>query len=159
MHPVVRASLVLAAAVAVVSILLYVTGLHRNFVVSQTGFLVIAIGLNVAIVIWALSATAATNTYLQQLRNAVGIGLLAGALIVAASWLLLSVVFPDVLAETREGAIAYMEQSDMPPDEVARQMEAIDSTTAISQSMAGGIGTLFTSIATGAVFAIWRRRK
>ncbi len=159
MRPIVKASVLLVATVSLISVFVYVTGLHRNFMLGQIVFLVCAIAVNVGIVIWALKQTSSTNGYLKQVGNSAAIGLLAGILIIAVSWLFLSVVFPDVLAESREGAITYMEQSGTPKAEVDRQMTMLDNATPMSQSIPGGFGTFFTSLLTGAVFAIWGRRK
>lgn len=159
MNVVVKASLILAGAVAVLSIVVYATGLHQSFLVSQIVFLVGAIALNAGVVIWALGKTASENGYGKQVANAAGIGVLGGVLIILVSWLLLSTVFPDVLAEMRQGAITYMDSAGMSEEQVARQMEALDSTTPWSQSVTGGVGTFFTSLVCGAVYAIFKRKK
>lgn len=159
MHAVVKGSLVLAAAVAVVSVLFFVTGFHRNFMLSQVVFLVAAIALNVGVLVWALGKTAATSGYGRQLLHAAGIGLLGGALVVAVSWLLLAVVFPDATAEAREGAIVYMKASGTPQAEFDRQLEMLAKATPMSQSLQGGVGTLVTSVVAGAIVAIWKRRR
>jgi hypothetical protein len=159
MQTIVKPSLVLVALVTLVSAGIFLTGLHQNFMVGQMVFLALAIAINVAVVVWSLSKTAATHGYAQQLGNAAGIGLLAGILIVATSWLLMAVVFPNALAETRDAAIAYMDTAGMSEADVAKQMTALDATTALSQSLPGGMGTFVTSLVTGAVFAIFRRKK
>ena len=38
-------------------------------------------------------------------------------------------------------------------------MEALDNATPMSQSIPGGVGAFFTSLVTGAVFAIWKRQR
>lgn len=159
MNSVVKASLVLAALVALLSIIVQVSGLNANFMLSQMAFLVGAIAINVGVVIWALSQTAADRGYMGQLGQAAGIGLLGGALVTLTSWLFLAVVFPDAIAEMRAGAVAYMESAGISGADYDRQMATLDSTTPFSQSISGGVGTLCTSLVTGAVFAIFKRRK
>ena len=159
MHPVVKASLILVAVVAFVSVVIYVTGIHENFLLNQILFLAVAIVANIVAVFWALSQTAETRGYGKQVFHATGIGLLAGALIIGVSWLLLAVVFPDVLTESTEGAIAFMESSGMAKEELARQMETLEKTTPMSQSLAGGIGTFVTSLVVGLIVAVFKRKK
>ena len=159
MNIVVKASLILAGAVGLFSIVFYLAGLHESFLSGQLIFLVGAIGLNVGVILWALGTTAAENGYGMQLMNAAGIGLVGGFLVVLVSWLLLAVVFPGVLGEMREAAIAFMDASEMSPDQVEAQMKALDSATPMSQSIPGGVGTFFTSLVSGAIFAIFKRKK
>lgn len=159
MNLVVKASAALVGAVGLFSIIFYLSGLHESFFLGQIVFLAVAIAINVAIVIWALSKTAADHTYGGQVGVAAGIGALGGLGIVVVSWLLLAVVFPDALAEMRAGAVAYMEEAQMPQAQVDQQMQALDSATPLSQSLPGGLGAFFTSLVTGAVYGFFRRKK
>ncbi len=159
MHVTLKASLVLVGLVALLSMMLYVTGLHKNFMAGQAVFLIGAVAINVAVIIWALGKTAAENPYGRQLLNATVIGVVGGGLIVLVSWLLASVVFPNALEETRQGAIEYMEANNFPEDKFQSQLETLNKTTPMSQAIPGGLGTFATSLVTGAVFAIFRRKK
>jgi len=159
MKGIVRASLILAGFIAVLSIVVQVSGLNSNFMLSQMIFLVGAIVLNVGVVIWALRKTADANGYPGQVAQSAGIGVVGGLLITLVSWLLLSVVFPDAIAEMRAGAVAYLDSAGLPPEDHAKQMEALDKATPMSQSIPGGVGTFVTSLVTGAVFGIFARRK
>ena len=159
MHVTLKASLILVGLVALLSIVVYVTGLHKNFVVGQAVFLIGAILINVVVVFWALKQTAAENGYGRQLLSSAVIGVVGGVLIVLVSWLLLSVVFPDVLEEGRQGAIEFMKAAGTPEAEFNRQVEVLENTTPMSQSVPGGIGTFFTSLLTGAIVAIFKRKK
>lgn len=159
MQSILKPSLILVALVTLVSIIIYATGFHKNFMAGQMVFLALAIAINVAVIVWSLGQSADTDSYGQQVAKAAGIGALSGVLIVATSWLLLAVLFPNVLPELREAAIAYMDSADMPQEQVDAQMQALDNTTPMSQALPGGIGAFFTSLVTGAVFAIFRRKK
>ncbi len=159
MHITLKASLILAGLVALLSILIYVTGLHASFVAGQATFLLGAVAINAGVVIWALRQTAAENGYGRQLANAGVIGVAGGVLIVLVSWLLLSVVFPDVLDEARQGAVEYLRASGAPADEIGRQQATLEAATPMSQSLPGGLGTLFTSLITGAIVAVFQRQR
>ena len=155
----IKASLILAGLVALLTILLEVSGLDDDFLTGQIVFLVGAIAINVAVVYWALTETAEESTYGQQLLRSAVIGVVGGLLIVAVSWLLLAVVFPDALEELRQAAIRYMEESGTPPDEFERQVELLDKATPVSQSIPGGLGTLVTSLVAGSVIGVFRRQR
>lgn len=159
MNTTIKASLVLVAAVALLSVAVFALGLHRNFVVGQYVFLVGAIALNVGVVYWALARDAAAKGYGAQLLSALGIGLIAGFLIVIVSWGLTAFVFPDSLDEMKAGAITYMQEQGMAEDEYRKQLETLEKTTPMSQAIPGGVGTLFTSLVSGAVIAAFKRRK
>lgn len=62
-------------------------------------FLAGAIAINVAVVYWALCLTAAENSYAGYFAERCRDWSDLRVLIVAVSWLLLSVVFPDALEE------------------------------------------------------------
>ncbi|RMH19389.1 MAG: DUF4199 domain-containing protein [Acidobacteria bacterium] len=159
MHVTVKASLILAGLVALLSAVVYLSGLHKNFAAGQTVFLAGAIAINVAVVYAALAATAAETGYGGQVLNAAAIGLLGGALVVLVSWLMLAAVFPNALDEVRQGAIDFMEASGMPDEQKQQQLEQIRNATPWSQSLPGGIGTFATSLVAGLVIAAFKRRK
>jgi len=74
MQIVVKASVALVVVVMVISVLMYVTGLHENALIGGLGSLLLVIVANVAIVFWALKQTAAENGYVRQLGSGALIG-------------------------------------------------------------------------------------
>ena len=76
----VKASLTLTGVVVLVSLTLYVTGLHQNPLLGGVSSLVLVIGANIAVVYWALKQTASENQYLPQVANAALIGILGARL-------------------------------------------------------------------------------
>ncbi len=78
MRSVIKASVALVIAVMVISVLMYVTGLHENALIGGLGSLVLVIGANVGVVFWGLKQTAAENGYLRQLGNGALIGVIGG---------------------------------------------------------------------------------
>ncbi len=159
MHVTLKASLILAGLVALLSILIYLTGLHTSFVAGQAIFLVGAIAINAGVVFWALRQTAAENGYGRQLLSSAVIGVAGGVLIVLISWVLLSFVFPDVLDEARQAAVQYLRSSGAPEADVERQRATLEAATPMSQSIPGGLGTLFTSLITGAIVGVFQRKR
>ncbi len=160
MSAVVKAGVALAVLVAVLSLALAFAGLHRNNpIAAQFAFLIPAILLSIGCVFWGLKMTAADNNYLKQLVNAVLIGLVAGALIFAFSMLLLTVLMPDYLDDVKQSTVAWLEDSNLPDEQLERQIRSVEGTTAVSQALGGFIGTFLTTLIAGAIIAIFLRKK
>lgn len=159
MNAVIKASVVLAVAVTVVSYLVYFTGLHTNPVVGGLGSIVIFILLNIAAVIWALRQTAAENGYGKQLLNGLLVGVIGGVLIFVLSWATLSFILPGYLEDVKAANISWMESMNMPEEALEQQIAKIESTSPASQAGGGFIGTVVTSLVVGAITAIFVRKK
>ena len=158
MNSVVKASVALVIVVMVVSVLMYVTGLHENALIGGLGTLLLVIGANVAVVFWALKQTAAENGYMRQLGNGALVGLIGGVLVFLGSMALLTVL-PDYLEEVKTMQIASLEQWNLAEDVMDKQIAKIEAITPVSSSMQGMIGTFFTSLIVGAIVAIFKRKK
>ena len=154
-----KPALVLALSVSALSALILITGLHTNVMVQGVAFLGAVIGINVAVILWALRANAAHNGYGAQVGLSALIGLIAGVLIFAGSWLLLAVVFPDAIAETGEASLAALEQAGWSDEQLDEQAEAFERVTPVSQAVPGLIGTFVTSLVVGAFAAVFMRKK
>ena len=159
MGVVVKWSLILAASVAAMTVVINLTGMHTSPLAGGILAIGIAIILNVLTLFMALRATAPQNTYGGQLLNALMFGLVAGVLIFACSWILSTYIFPNTVSEMVAGFKEWIQQSGLPEDQVQAQMQAMDQTTATTQARNGAIGTLFTSLIAGAIIAIFQRRK
>jgi hypothetical protein len=159
MGVVIKWSVILVIAVAALTVVINLTGLHTNPLAGGIIAIGVAIILNVWTLFMALRATATGNTYGAQLLNALMFGLLAGVLIFACSWILSTYVFPDTVHEMQAGFKEWVQNANLSEAQVQSQIAAIDQVTATSQAMNGAIGTLFTSLIAGAIIAIFKRRK
>ena len=159
MNESVKAGAILAILVTLLSAIVMGVGLHQNFLVSGLVSISVYILLNIVLVYMTLNKSAAENTYGAQLLSSAVLGLVGGVLIFIGSWLLLSMVFPDALAEMRDSAIAFMESSNMPEADIEAQMTKLDAATPVSQSLPALIGTFITSVIVGAIVAIFKRKK
>ena len=156
----VKAGLILAVAVTLVSAALLATGTHEKSVMLYgLVSLVLYIGLNIAILIWALSKTAADSSYGKQLLNCLIIGVVGGVTIMLGSWLLLAVVFPDTMAQSRDAFLVMLEGANLTEAQMDAQIAKLDAATPMSQSLQGLYGTLGTSLIVGAIIAIFKRKK
>ena len=158
MQSVIKASVALVIAVMVISVLMYVTGLHQNALIGGLGSLVLVIGANIGVVFWALKQTAGENGYLRQLGNGVLIGIIGGVLVFLGSMALLTAI-PDYLEDMKEMQIVSLENWNLDEDVMEEQIAKIDAATPVSSSMQGLIGTFFTSLIVGAIVAIFKRKK
>ncbi len=158
MNTVLKWSVILVALVTLMNLILVGTGLHANPLVGILG-IVLAIGFNIAVVIMLLRKTRADCGYGKQLLNSILLGLIAGVLIFATSFLVLSVLFPNSIPEMIDGTIAFLESAPIDDDTRQAQIAAARETTATAQATAGLIGTFFTSLLVGAILAIFLRKK
>ena len=158
MQSVIKASVALVIAVMLISVLMYVTGLHENALIGGLGSLLLVIGANVGVVFWGLKQTAAENGYPRQLGNGALIGLIGGALVFLGSLALLTAL-PDYLEDMKEMQISAFEQLNLDEDLMEQQIAKIEAVTPVSSSRDGLIGTFFTSLIVGAIVAIFKRKK
>lgn len=87
------------------------------------------------------------------------IGVLGGVLILVFSMLMLTLLFPDYVEESKRATVAWIESSGVPESMMQAQIEKIEGTTAWSQSLAGFIATCVTSVIAAALVGIFLRKK
>jgi len=158
MNTVLKWSVILVAVVTLMNLIIIGTGLHTNPIAGIL-FVVLALVFNITALIMLLRETRADCGYGKQLLNAILLGLIAGVLIFATSFLVLSVLFPNSIPEMIDGNIAFL--ASAPIDDATRQAQiaAVQGTTAMTQSLSGLMGTFFTSLLVGAILAIFLRKK
>ena len=158
MSSVVKWSIILAVAVTGANVIFLIAGLHKNPIASL-GFIGVAVVLNILAVVMALRGTAAENAYGKQLLNGVLVGAIAGVMVFAAAWLLLTVVFPNAIPEIKEGTAAFLETVPIPADQKEQQLAALEEASAFGNALQGLIGTFFTSVVVGAIAGAFLRKK
>ncbi len=158
MQSVIKASVALVVLVMIISVLMYVTGLHENPLIGGLGSLLLVVAADVGVVFWALKQTAAESGYVRQLGNGALIGLIGGVLVFLGSMVLLTAI-PSYLDDMTAMQISSLEQWNLAEDVMEKQIAKIDAITPVSSSMQGLIGTFFTSLIVGAIVAIFQRKK
>ncbi|ANM29658.1 hypothetical protein ABI59_08805 [Acidobacteria bacterium Mor1] len=153
----IKPAVILGVGVTLLSALIMATGMHARPSLAQPIFLGAAIGINVAVIIWALRGNADKNGYGAQLGISALIGLVAGVVIFIGSYVLTTVVFPDALSEAADAMLPLLEQSGMPEEQIEGRMTLMESP--VANAAPGLIGTFVTSLVVGAVVAIFFRRK
>ena len=160
MNSVIKSSLLLAAIIAVVSLVFTFSGIQvSNPFLGGMIFVVVAILANVGCLFWGLKGTAAESGYGKQLLNSLIFGVVAGVLIFCVSMLITSVLAPDNFDQGKTAMIEAMEGMNMPEVALAKQIDAIEATTPMGESIKGLIGTILTSLFFGAIISIFKRRK
>lgn len=160
MKHVVTSALVLTALVAVLSVLVALTGIHRsNPLMANAVFILPAIAINIGCIVWGLRGTRSEAGYLRQVGNGVLIGLIAGVLIFAFSVLMLTVLMPGYLEEVKEATVIWLQEQPISEEVRSQQIAAVQATRAWNQALGGLIGTFGTSVVTALVAAIFLRRK
>ena len=159
MNTVLKWSVILVAVVTLMNLIIIGTGLHTNPLVGIL-FIVLALVFNITALIMLLRETRADCSYGKQLLNSILLGLIAGVLIFATSFLVLSVLFPNSIPEMIDGRITFLESAPIDDDETRQtQIAAVQGITAMAQATAGLMGTFFTSLLVGAILAIFLRKK
>lgn len=134
-------------------------GLHANPATTAMVFVGLSIVINVVVVIVGLRATAGGSSWGRQLANAGVIGVVGAVIIFASSWLMTVVVFPDYYSEMFEGYRQGFASAGMSPEQIATEMRPIEATTPVRSALSGATGTIFTSLAVGALAGIRLRQK
>ena len=159
MGAVIKASVALAVLVEIVSVVFTAAKLHQAGLLFGLVFLVLVLGLNVAVILWALGKTAADSGYLRQLGNAALIGVVGGILICLFSYLNMTVFFPNYLEESKTASIEALEKWNMPKEVLDAQVAKVEAQTTFGAAFQGTIGTFFWSLLVGAIVAIFKRAR
>jgi hypothetical protein len=159
MNPILSAGLLIGLLCSAWMFVMGFTGWYRDPATANFFFLVIPI--QVAGLVWGLRKTAAVRrTYGSQLLAGTMMSIVAGVVIIAASLLFTTVVFPTYLTDVEQSYRASLQQRGLPEADIAAAMHANSATsTPMAQAQSGFIGTLVTGIIASAVIALFVRRR
>jgi hypothetical protein len=159
MATILKAGIVLGVLCEIWAYLYVAMGWHRNAATANLFFVVILIQL--LVLIWALRQTAAEGRgYGGQLGAGTLISFLGGVIILIGSYLCMTVVFPNYMAEyqaMQEEALRTAGRSEAEIQQV-RDLAAKTSTPAMSSIM-GFIGTAVTGFVMSLVLGAFFRAK
>jgi hypothetical protein len=110
--------------------------------------------------IWGLRKTAALGrAYGGQILAGTMMAIVAGVIIIAASLLFTTVVFPNYFSDIELAYRAVLQKQGKTDSEIAAAIQAsAASATPMAQAMSGFVGTLVTGIVASAIIAIFIRR-
>ena len=154
----VRFGLMLAAIVTVLTLLIAVTKIYTIPVFAAIGAILLFTLINIVVVFLGLSRTAADHGYGKQVLNALIIGLVGGLTIALTSYIQLNFVFADYIEEFGNSALDFW-AGMMPPEALEKAQQDMEAQTPVSQALQGMMGTIVTSLISGLIVAVFKRRK
>ncbi|NWJ40641.1 MAG: DUF4199 domain-containing protein [Geothrix sp.] len=160
MHPTLRYGVLLGLGVAAWTCIFNLLGWHRQPPLYLLRFILVVVAYQVALLIWALRATAADGGYGRQVWAGVSISLLGSLIIYATSILFTTVVFPNHLQEAVAASRQLMAAQGLSPEQIEAVVKAqAPMQTPRASAMAGVFGTVMTGLFTSVIAAVWFRKK
>lgn len=156
-----RSSLIAGAVLFVIVMLITVvfamTGLHTKES-TNSWFVPVAIGLQLAVLVALLQFTAKENGYGGQVKAGVIASLVAGVLILIGSYVLTSIVFPDFYPDAVDALRTRLEAAGTGDVETAvDEFERANNPTI--GALSGAVGTIVTGIAMSVAVAAFIRKR
>jgi len=135
------------------------TGWYKDPTLANVLFISVAMIVEIAGLIWGLRKTAAQGrSYGGQILAGTMMAIVAGVIIIAASLLFTTVVFPNYFSDIEQAYRTALQQQGKTDAEIAAAVQAsAASATPMAQAMSGFIGTLVTGIVASAIIALFVR--
>ena len=136
------------------------TGWYKDPALANGLFIGVAMAIEIGGLIWGLRKTAALGrAYGGQILAGTMMAIVAGVIIIAASLLFTTVVFPNYFSDIELAYRAVLQKQGKTDSEIAAAIQAsAASATPMAQAMSGFVGTLVTGIVASAIIAIFIRR-
>lgn len=160
MSPTVVAGLLLGVLCGLWTFVMGFTGWYKDPGKTSAFFVVILI--EVAVLIWGLSRTAAKEgrTYSGQVVAGTQISIIGGVVIIGFSLLFTTVFFPEYFTEMQTVYRGILQQEGKSEAEIAAAIaEWSAGQSPVRQAFYGFIGTFVTGVVVSAVLAIWVRAR
>ena len=156
MNPILSAGVLIGVLCGIWSFVFGFAGWYKDPATAALFFLVIPI--EIGGLIWGLRQTAAQGrNYGGQILAGTMMAIVAGVIIVCASLLFTTVVFPDYFTEMERTMRATLAAQGKSEAEIAAAVQS--SLTPMAQAMSGFIGTLVTGIVASAAIAAFVRAR
>ena len=153
-----RAGVVLGALVVAWTFLMGVTGWYKDPVLLNLFWIVVLI--QIAVLLWALTKTAAVNGYARQVLSGTLISTVAAIPIFAGSLLFTMVAYPHYFAEVAAVQEEMLRKAGRSELEIQTAIGlATEGATPLTQAIAGVIGTVLTGIFASSIIAVFHRRR
>ena len=158
MNPIVKGGLLLGVVVSTWMFVVGFTGWYRDPVMLNMFYLVIL--FQIGILIYGLRQTAASRGYGGQLGAGMLISLIGGVIIIAASVLFTSVVFPDYFAELEAIQTEMLRQQGKSEAEISAMIAmTAPMQTPLMNALTGFAGTIGTGLVGSLIIAAFIRKK
>jgi hypothetical protein len=159
MNPILSTGLLIGVLCSAWMFVMGFAGWYTDPALSNLFFLVIAI--EVAGLVWGLRRTAALGrAYGAQVLAGTMMAIVAGVIIIAASLVFTTAVFPEYLTQVQDSYRVSLQKQGMSEAEIGAAVQANSaSATPMAQAESGFIGTLVTGIVASALIAVFVRRR
>ena len=159
MNPVLAGGLLIGVLCSTWMFVMGVTGWYKDPSINVY-FVPVVTAIEIGCLIWCLRRTAAQGrTYSGQVVAGTLASIVAGVIIICASLLFTTVVFPLDRVEVEAAYRQTLKAQGKSESEIATAVAAAGSQTPMSQAMAGFIGTFMTGVVSSAIIGIWIRAK
>lgn len=161
MNPILSGGLLIGLLCAAWTFVMGFTGLYKDPVLGNGLFIGVAIVIEVAGLIWGLRKTAAMGrAYGGQILAGTMMAIIAGVIIIAASLVFTTVVFPNYFSDVERAYREALQRQGKTEAEIAAAIQSsAASATPMAQAMSGFIGTLVTGIIASAIIGLFIRRR
>jgi hypothetical protein len=160
MNPILSAGLLIGVLCAAWTFVMGFTGWYKDPALANILFIGVAMTIEVAGLIWGLRRTAADRrSYGGQILAGTMMAIVAGVIIIAASLLFTTVVFPNYFRDVEQAYRSALQRQGKSDGEIAAALQSTAAgATTMAQAMRGFLGTLVTGILASAIIAIFSRR-
>ena len=161
MNPILSAGVMIGVLCGAWTFVMGFTGLYKSPTLGGILFVAVAIAIEVVGLIWGLRRTASQGrSYGGQILAGTMMAIVAGVIIIAASLLFTTVVFPNYFHDVEQAYRTALEQHGKSDAEIAAALQSsAAAATPMAQAMSGFIGTLVTGIVASAIIAVFVRRR
>jgi len=159
MNPILAGGLSIGVLCSAWMLIMGATGWYKDPAVNMY-FIPVVTAIETGCLIWCLRKTAAQGrTYSGQVVAGTLAAIVAGVIIVCASLLFTTVLFPLNFSEIEPVYRQAYQKQGMTESEIAAALAAAAAQTPMSQAMAGFFGTFMTGVVASAIIGIWVRAK
>jgi uncharacterized protein DUF4199 len=160
MNPILSTGLLIGVLCGLWTFVMGFTGWYKDPGMTYV-FICVVTAIEIGGLIWGLRKTAAQGrNYRAQILAGTMMAIVAGVIIVAATLLFTTLVFPAWFTDLEQVYRTTLRQQGKSDADIAAAIQAnAASMTPMAQAMSGFIGTLVTGIVASAVIAIFVRAK
>lgn len=161
MNPILSAGLFIGLLCGAWTFVMGFTGWYKDPALGNGLFIGVAMVIEIVGLRWGLRKTAALGRgYGGQILAGTMMAIVAGVIIIAASLLFTTVVFPNYFPDIEQAYRAALQKQGKTDSEIAAAIQAsAASATPMAQAMSGFVGTLVTGIVASAIIGIFVRHR
>lgn len=160
MNPILAAGLLIGVLCSAWMFVTGLTGWYKDPATINMYFIPVVTAIEIGGLIWCLRRTAAQGrTYSGQVVAGTMASIAAGVVIVCASLIFTTFVFPLNFSEIEPAYRQALQRQGKNESEIAAAVAAAASQTPMSQAMAGFLGTFVTGVVASGIIGVWIRAK